>query len=290
MIAVIAALLLAALSMLAYHFVQRRRLQKLAEQIEDFLASRTGGLAFSVREDSVAPLHNAIAELENQYAVLQERLSQESCRTGNLIADISHQLKTPLASLRLFCEMDGSVHVDAQLAQIERMEQLIYALLRLERLCVDGYAFRFEEREAREIVQSAWQNLEEGWPEISLHVEGSAVIRCDARWLEEAFLNLLKNACEHEPAGGTIRVKMETVQSMFYCTVEDDGGGVTRRDLPHLFERFYRTEAGKTKGSGLGLAIVREIIERHHGHIRAENTETGLRMTISIPILCLAKS
>jgi signal transduction histidine kinase len=72
--------------------------------------------------------------------------------------------------------------------------------------------------------------------------------------------------------------------------MEDDGGGVPEKDLPHLFERFYRAEGQKQNGAGLGLAIVKEIIYHHHGHISAENTKEGLKFSISIPILNLTKS
>ncbi len=268
--------------------LRRRRMDGLARQIEDYMAGRASRLAFSVREDDVAPLHNAIAELEDANATLLERIREERSRTGDLIADISHQLKTPLASLRLYCEMDESDHMEAQVAQIERMERLIHSLLRLERLCADGYEFNFEERDVGSIILSAWEGIADRWPEVKLEISGQAVIRCDEKWLGEAFLNLMKNACEQQADGGVIRIRMETTENAFYCTMEDQGGGVNPKDLPHLFRRFYRTE--KSGGAGLGLAIVHEIIGRHHGHISAANAGEGLRFTISIPILYLAKS
>ena len=116
------------------------------------------------------------------------------------------------------------------------------------------------------------------------------MLRCDEEWLSEAFLNLLKNACEHTEADGRITVRMEQSDRAFFCTVEDNGGGVAETDLPHLFDRFYRAQDQKQSGAGLGLAIVKEIIYRHHGQITAENTKDGLRFTISIPILNLARS
>ena len=121
-------------------------------------------------------------------------------------------------------------------------------------------------------------------------IDGDAVIRCDEKWLSEAFLNLLKNACEHTASDGKITVTLEQTDRAFYCTIEDNGGGVPEQDLPHLFERFDRAEGQKQSGAGLGLAIVKEIIFRHHGHITAENTKNGLKFSISIPILNLTKS
>ena len=278
------------LAVLALYLVQRMRMRRLARQAEDFLSCGGEALDFSVREDGLAELHNAVAELQNRLLLSREREIEECRRTSNLTADISHQLKTPLASLRLFCEMDEGAHMAEQIGQIERMEQLIYSLLRLERLCADGYDFQFAEQEVREVVEDAWDSLREVFPTQQVHIEGSAVIRCDAKWLGEAFLNLLKNACEHTGENGHIRVRMEISSSTFFCTVEDEGGGVAPRDLPRLFERFYRAESRESKGAGIGLSIVQAIIHRHHGDIHAENTSRGLRMCMSIPILNLAKS
>ncbi|MBQ8953665.1 MAG: HAMP domain-containing histidine kinase, partial [Clostridia bacterium] len=261
------------------------RMKRLAERIEDFLVTGNDRLEFSVREDALAPLHNAAAELENRVLLAGESLSEECRRTSRLTADISHQLKTPLASLRLFCEMDGGAHMAEELDQLERMETLIHSLLRLERLCADGYDFTWTLRSVPDVVRAAWENLAAVYPDRRLEIIGEAHMRCDEKWLGEAFLNLLKNACEHTRPGGLIRVTFEETRASIFCSVEDDGGGVSRDDLPHLFRRFYRAQGQETKGAGIGLPIVREIIRRHHGAVRAENGPMGLRVIIDLPRL-----
>ena len=132
------ALGLALAAVLGMYFGRQFRLRRLAEQMECFLVSDGKPLPFSVRENSLAPLHNAAAELENQVLMAREQRQQERQATRNLTADISHQLKTPLASLRLFCELDAGPHLAQQLAQMDRMEQLIQSLLVLERMCAGG--------------------------------------------------------------------------------------------------------------------------------------------------------
>lgn len=288
--ALASALCVALVIVTALYVAQRRRIARLAGKVEAFLAGEGEMLEFSVREDAMAPLHNACAELQNRLVLARERQAEECRRTSDLTADISHQLKTPLASLRLFCEMDESAHVSEQLSQIERMERLIGSLLRLERLCADGYAFHFAPHDVGRIVRESWSGICAMFPACSIEVEGEAVIRCDEKWLGEAFVNLFKNACEHMSEGGRVRVAMETTQTAFFCTVTDEGGGVSAKDLAHLFDRFYRTAGSPGTGAGIGLAIVKEIVWRHHGSIRAENAENGLRMTLSIPLLNLAKS
>jgi len=284
-IAAAAALAATSAALIAVLMIQRRRIVRLAERIENFLVSGRDALAFSVREDSLAPLHNAAAELENRVLLSKDHLAEEYRRTSALTADISHQLKTPLASLKLFCEMDGGAHVEEELAQIERMERLIYALLRLERLCADGYEFNLAPHSVEGIVRAAWDSLAPVYPGRRLQIEGAARIRCDAKWLGEAYLNILKNACEHTRRGSLIRVTLEETDASFFSTVEDDGGGVAPPELRRLFERFYRAQGQDSQGVGIGLAIVREIIHRHHGEVHAENGAEGLKIVINMPLL-----
>lgn len=285
-----AVLLLVVIVLAVKLLLQRKRLRDLADSMEDYLNRGGEPAPFSLREDTVAPVENAASELENRIAVLTERLREENERTSSLTADISHQLKTPLASLRLFVEMDESAHMADELGQIERMERLIGSLLRLEKLCADGYVFSFSEHPIRPLIEGIWDELHALWPGKQLIVEGDALIRCDEKWLREAFRNLLKNACEHTAEDGQIWVIIEQTEHTFYCSVEDNGGGVREKDLPHLFERFYRSEDQAQSGSGLGLAIVKEIVYRHHGHVSAENGKNGLRINLEIPILNLTKT
>ena len=262
---------------------RERRIRTLAEQIEDHLSRNAKALDVALEEDNLARLQNAVSDTQQALTRQRELYAQECTRTSDLTADISHQLKTPLTTLRLYTELDDAPHVRECLAQIQRMESLIQALLRLERLCADGYPFTFAQADAKTIIRDQWQSLAPMFPGKSLTISGSAVIRCDEQWLGEAFLNLLKNACEH--CDSSIHVSLERTEAAFFCTVEDDGGGVSPAELPRLFERFYRAENQKSGGVGIGLAIVREIVTRHHGTISAENGEKGLRMTISMPML-----
>ena len=284
---IIACIILAAayLILLIRCLVLNCRIRKLAKQVDGFNSGTAQMLDVALQEDRLAQLHNGIADLQLSLSRAKQLNSEECNRTSQLTADISHQLKTPLTTLRLYTELDNAPHMEASLEQIQRMESLIQALLRLERLCADGYAFNFAPADAENIIREQWQSLQAIWPEKKLIIEGSAHIRCDENWLGEAFLNLLKNACEHTPDNGFIHVKLERTEAAFFCVVEDNGGGVAPEDLPKLFQRFYRAQHQNKNGAGIGLAIVKEIIQRHHGNIAAENGKHGLKMTISMPIL-----
>ena len=284
---IIAFIILAAayLILLIRCLVLNCRIRKLAKQVDGFNSGTAEMLDVALQEDRLAQLHNGIADLQLSLTRAKQLNTEECNRTSQLTADISHQLKTPLTTLRLYTELDNAPHMEASLEQIQRMESLIQALLRLERLCADGYAFHFAQADAESIIQEQWQSLQAIWPEKKLIIEGSAHIRCDERWLGEAFLNLLKNACEHTPNDGVIRVHLERTEAAFFCIIEDNGGGVAPDELPKLFHRFYRAQHQSKNGAGIGLAIVNEIIQRHHGNIVAENGKHGLKMTISMPML-----
>ncbi len=262
-----------------------RRLRELTRAVDDYLSGSRKMLDVALEEDSLAALQNSIADLQQALARARRLHTEEVRRTGQLTADVSHQLKTPLTTLRLYAEMDGAEHMKPSLEQIQRMETLIQSLLRLERLCADGYPFSFAPAQAEAILLEQWQSLQPMWPGKTLEISGCAQILCDETWLGEAFLNLLKNACEHTGEDGVIRVELERTQTMFFCTLEDNGGGVKPQELPKLFQRFYRAEHQSSRGAGIGLAIVQEIIRRHHGAITAENGAHGLKMTITMPML-----
>ena len=280
-----AALGILCIVLLIQKMILHHRIRKLTEQVDGFNSGTAEMLDVALQEDKLAQLQNGIAD--SQLALTRaKQLNAEECnRTSQLTADISHQLKTPLTTLKLYTELDNAPHMEASLEQIQRMENLIQALLRLERLCSDGYAFNFAPADVEQIVQEQWQGLQAIWPDKKLIVSGSAHIRCDENWLGEAFLNLLKNACEHTEENGVIRVQLERTEAAFFCVIEDNGGGVKDDELPKLFQRFYRAEHQNKNGAGIGLAIVKEIIQRHHGNITAENGKYGLRMTISMPML-----
>lgn len=262
----------------------KKRLRTLREQMEGFVCHPEQAMEIALREDGIAGVQNGICELE-EMLLREKRLRTEECRrTEKLTADISHQLKTPLTTLRLYCEMDAAPHARQCLDQITRMETLIGSLLRLERLCADGYPFTFAPHSLERLIREQWEMLLPVFPGRVLTVQGAAEIRCDGQWLGEALHNLLKNACQHTPPGGEIRVTLEKGEAVLFCVIEDGGGGVPEGDLPRLFDRFYRGSRPSGEGSGIGLAMVREILRRHHGTVTAENTGVGLKMTVSLPV------
>jgi len=283
---ILAALLLSAA--LIFFIRKERKLsaraEKLQAEIEACLRGE-GTIPASVADDAFARLENSAAELAARLHASRECLRREGEHTENLIADLSHQLKTPLAALRLYCELESGAHAGKMLASIDRMEHLVYSVLRLEKLHAGAYPFRFQKHQLSAIAREAMEDISALYPGRNIAIKGDASVRCDAQWMHEAIGNLLKNACEHTPEGKNIEIIIEPSESTVRLWVEDEGGGVSPGEEEKLFERFYRRAGADGTGAGIGLAIVRAVARGHHGEAWVENAGHGLRVTISLPLL-----
>lgn len=263
---------------------RRKKLAALRQKIELFMQNGSEP-SYSLNDDEYAELENSIAELAHLTAVQREAVQKENRDTVDFIADVSHQLKTPLTSLRLYSELQSGPHAEKQLALIDRMEKLIYSLLRLQKLRAGAYELKFMPHDICTILRDVWEELAPLYKGKSFIISGtSGLLRCDEYWMGEALMNLLKNACEHTAQDGAVRVALSRMEKSILVTVEDNGGGVSEAELPRLFRRFYSPSRQKN-GTGLGLAITRAIIEKHHGSVSAENAKDGLRVTVCLPLL-----
>jgi len=264
----------------------RREAGRLSDRVERFLADARAQPQINLRKDALAPLENSIAALQSRLLHMQSRMDVQGKQSRDMIVELSHQLKTPLASLRLYCEMDQAAHLPEQLAQIERMERMIAALLRLEKLRAGGVAFAMQPCDLHVVAREVMDGIRPLYPRKHLLLEGEATLRCDAARMGEALVNLIKNACEHTAPDGTVRLRLTDGEASVTLMVEDDGGGVPAEDLPRLFERFFRSaRSSMHEGTGVGLSIAREIVRLHHGTITAHNGPHGLRVLITLPDL-----
>lgn len=281
--ALLIVLLAALLFCLVLLWRHKRESSRLSDEINRFLSGEIQMPKFSVNDNAFAQFENAVVEIETRLRQSEENEREEGRRTAQLVADVSHQLKTPLAGLKLYAEMDEAVHQAQSLQMIEHMEKLVHSLLRLEKLHADAYEFQFAMHELSQIASDAAAEVQPLFPDVSVEIEGTASLRCDAYWMGEAMMNLIKNACEYTTAGGVVRVMISETEGLTICEVRDAGGGVSSEELPRLFTRFSR--GSKSSGVGLGLAIVRAVSEKHHGSAIAQNEDGGLCITLTLPRL-----
>jgi len=283
--------LLAAMGLLLWRYVRHKRaIAQLHTQIMDYL-ERRADLPFSVQDDLLAIVQNDAAELAYRIDTQRQMTEQERQKNAQFVADISHQLKTPLAALRLNCETQlyrrQNAEMQRQLLLVERMEQLVYSLLRLEKLQADAYQMQFEPQPLLPMIEQIWQELHSLYPEKQLHLQDCGLeLRCDRQWLREALHNILKNACEHTQPSGNVYVQAQREETQITLLLWDDGGGIPESELPQLFRRYFRASSSVSgNGVGLGLAIAKAIIRKHHGSICTLSGKPGLCIQICLPIV-----
>ena len=267
------------------HELQRQ--EQLKQQINRFLENPMPP-AYSVADDNFSSLENAVADLQSRIILADDKTRRESQKSVDFAADISHQLKTPLAAMRLYCELDAGQgqHSKEMMELTIRLEKLIQSLLLIEKLKADSYQMKFKSCDLHALIMQVWTELRPLFPERCLNVTGDARLRMDSDWMGEAFLNILKNACEHPATNPSIEISITETEASVMIAISDHGGGVPDAELAKIFERFHRSANKQVPGNtGLGLAITRTIIEKHHGTIFAVNQGDGLCISICLPIL-----
>lgn len=266
-------------------FLRKKRIAELRAALNEYLKNGKP-LPYSLREGDLALLQNELSDLISRLELEKQRAKDVDRKNAAFAADVSHQLKTPLAGLRLYCELDaqsGNPNAEKELRLIEKTERLVAELLKLQKIRADSFDFTFADATLETLIEETFAAFRPLYPQKRFEATGAAVLRCDRAWLNEAVSNIVKNACEHTPENGQIRAAIEDSDESVTLTLKDDGGGVPPADLPHLFERFYKAKNASPDSTGLGLAITKEIVSKHHGTVTAENAEKGLRLTLCFP-------
>lgn len=286
-LSVLCAVLAVCVIVLSCVFAKRKkRIRTLTKSIDQYL--ETGAVTdFSTRDDLLAQLQNAVFDLENRLEREKQNTRERSRQNTEFISDVSHQLKTPLAGLRLYCEMEHAAnpsdHTQKELALVEKMEDLIARLLRLEKIRTDAYTMNFQTYDAADLIDPLIAQFRHLFPKKQYAVTARGKVRCDQEWLGEAVGNLIKNASEHTAPDGCVAVSVQEKNGAAQITVQDNGGGVPKQDLPLLFTRFHKAQNALPSSAGIGLAITKAVVEKHHGTVSAENKNGGLCVVICLP-------
>ncbi len=268
-----------------YFRQQYKIMENAISQISEYIS---GNKDFTIECNDEGELYRLFHEVNSLVAVLNAHAENEKRAKKflkNTIADISHQLKTPLAALNIYIgliqdEAEGlpTVQDFSRLSEqeLDRIEALVQNLLKITKLDAGMIVLEKSLENVSEIAESVKKHFlfranQEG-KEICLSGSGETAFLCDRSWMIEAISNLVKNALDHTGEGGCIRMEWRVSASIVQITIKDNGSGIYPEDLHHIFKRFYRSRYSKdTQGIGLGLPLAKAIVEAHNGTIEVDS-------------------
>ena len=272
----------------------RQTLLDHSQQLERRVAERTAEL--SQKEAALAAANQSLQEVA-------ERLRELDRMKSQFVSNVSHELRTPLSNMKLYLELlrygqpaKREQYMNTLEHETGLLQRLIDDLLQLSRLDLDRAQPDMEVTDAGQLVKSLLDDRAAlvARKELSLQVHISTQlppVLVDPRMLAQVISNLVTNATNYTPAGGTITISVEASDGdagrWVTIAVEDTGAGITVEDKKRLFERFFRGKAAQTRhvpGTGLGLAICQEIVRRHDGKITVESEPgSGSTFTVWLP-------
>jgi len=236
------------------------------------------------REGELSILRNEIFKVTERLSHNSEYLKRDKMRMADAIADISHQLKTPLTSMQVMLDLLDQPNLPKEKheeflrslqLQLERMDWLITSLLKLSKLDAGTIDFSREQVKVSALIAKAMEPiaipLEVKELQVELHGDLEAIFHVDRKWTAEALINILKNAVEHTPAKGRIDISILDTHLFTEVSIADSGVGVSKEDLPHLFKRFYKGKHSGESSIGIGLALSYSILQAQNGIIEVQN-------------------
>ena len=270
-----------------------RQLRKLKEMLRRAMDGSFSERQFD--ETTLSAFEARFAQYLSGRAAADRKLAEEQGRVAQLISDIAHQVRTPVANIRLYAQLleeqplpeRAAPCVRALLAQGDKLESLTGALFKASRLEAGIIALHPEQGRLLPLVRRAvsqYAPAARAKRTVERCVEDAEAV-FDPRWTEEALCNLIDNAVKYTPAGGSVEVSVRSYELFCRVTVSDTGPGIPESEHPKIFRRFYRAPAAeKVPGSGLGLYLAREIAAGEGGYLKVESrVGEGSRFSIYLP-------
>jgi signal transduction histidine kinase len=247
-----------------------------------------GDYAISINENKEGDFSKLAVSFNSMKEVIRNNISQlksEKQFLADILSDISHQLKTPLSSMIVYNDIMLTKELSREQSrtfllnnqnQLNRMQWLIQSILKLAKLDAKAIEFHKENQSLNETLQEAVDALESralnGNVKVIIKEKEDINLNHDRLWLEEAFINIIKNGIEHTQASGEIMIELAENPIYRRVIIEDNGEGIIEEDLPHIFKRFYKAKTSrKSESVGIGLALAKSIVEAHNGVIEVQS-------------------
>lgn len=236
-------------------------------------------------EDELTKLRNELYKTTVLLRETAENSEKEKTNLSNSLTDISHQLKTPLTSIRIMIDniqnnpdMDEKTRnefIEDISKQIDWISSLVISLLKLAKFDAGSIVMRDEEINVKKLIQNIISNLailiDIKDIKIEENISEQITLFADYNWQLEALTNIIKNCIEHSFDGGKIKIEAESNSVFTKIIIADEGEGIEKKDLNRIFERFYKSAKSSENSIGIGLALAKTIIEKERGYIKVES-------------------
>ena len=277
-----------------YNYKRKNDIKDIIKYIEQINRRNYELEIDTISEDELSILKNEIYKTAVMLKEAALNSNKDKLNLKKSLEDISHQLKTPLTSILVLLDnlidepdMDSSIRNDF-IIDIKRnvinINFLVQALLKLSKFDANTVHFIKKENDLEMIVKEAIKNVSTLCDlrniNIKLNTLENAKVECDAKWQVEAITNIIKNAIEHSKDNSSIIINIDNNRVYSKIEVIDFGDGISKRDIKHIFERFYKGENATSNSIGIGLALAKTIIEEDKGTIAVESNESNTKFTI----------
>ena len=286
----ICVLCLIVIALVVYIVVDKIRRKKELDELIEFLTKVQDRDSFPElgleAEGRMLILRSEIYKLAS---TLQEQYAGEVKKNSymaDMLSNISHQIKTPLTAINLMTDALKSGNMDeAQrrrcianiTAQTDHITWLVRSLLALAEIDAGVLVLKKESVSVKDMIDDIVSGIaiEADIKDVAIEVNvpSENKVNCDRRWMSEAFSNIIKNSLQHTEAGGTIMITSEETNLSVNIRIEDNGCGISKKDLPNIFERFYHGEKSDPNSNGIGLSLAKQIINSQNGTISCESEE-----------------
>lgn len=294
-------LLLAAAAAGIWLYMRRKYIaytEAVCGSIDDLLAGK-GTAGFRLDEDTLLSKTQMKLKYLNDITAAAARESErQKLEVQGVVSDISHQLKTPIANVVMYCDtamnpaLSGEERrrcMEVLKGQVAKLDFLVQSMIRMSRLEQNMITLRPEPTDLRQLMEDAAESVAVSAEKKHICMEvdcpEEAVLSCDEKWTLEALFNILDNAVKYSPEGSRIRICSERMEIYTKITVEDEGIGISPEHINDVCRRFFREEkAAKTEGLGIGLYLTREILSRETGYLKIRSKE-GNGTAVSVYLL-----
>lgn len=277
-----------------YNYKKEKDIKDIIKCIEQINKKNYEIQIDSISEDELSILKNEIYKTTIMLKEAAENSSKDKLNLKKSLEDISHQLKTPLTSILVMLDniiedsnMEEKIRNDF-IVDIKRnvlnINFLVQSLLKLSKFDANTVHFVKQENDLKTIVEESIKNVSTLCDlrniNIKLNIKENSKIICDDKWQIEALTNIIKNAIEHSKNNSNIIINIENNNVYSMIEVIDFGEGIAKKDIKHIFERFYRCKNTKTDSIGIGLALAKSIIEEDKGTISVESNKLETKFII----------